>query len=112
MGHLGCESLLHIYFSMNKEKFLSRYAIGLVDSFLMYCEVRDKMTGSDDTRLTREIYSWEGYNQKELLRRLGISNTTYYRFRERIVENLVDYVDVYDEQLKREGKYEELIKGK
>lgn len=86
------ESILSLYFSVVKVRSLSAEMISSLDDFFMYYKSEDSFNNSQNYKLIKEIYSnGDKTDMDQLLKRIGFSESTLYRFRVKLIERLAKH---------------------
>ncbi len=91
------ELLLMLYFTKYRDNYLNGKTIKGIDRFVDMCRAKDMLDHSQTTFVVENYYDIKnGISKSERRSQVGLSDAALYRFRIKIINSLIDFLNQED----------------
>lgn len=88
------ELLLILYHTKFRDKYLNSSAVNRIEKFIGMCRAKDRLDNSQTLFVVENYYNLKnGLSKGERRSQVGLSDAALYRFRVKIANSLMDFLD-------------------
>ena len=88
------ELLLILYHTKYRDKYLNANAVSEIEKFVGMCRAKDQLDNSQTSFVVENYYNLKnGLSKSERRSQVGLSDAALYRFRVKIANSLMDYLN-------------------